>query len=795
LNGDTLAAYVPLQMVTDPVGDNNVAFYGQMFYRASGAWGAPANVRMVWAVQVLNDICDAYDDNICSEYSAMNVPQLVHIYADEWYLSGIHVTEEHGADMALIYEDPQAFASAGVEEDGPLYLETLYGLLYGLDNTFLAGADCDSVEANGACVGNDQRDITVPELARRFEHTINSGVSDTDRWNLPNVLRVDRQSYASSDIGLLTTAVTETVRILEETYTPAWSASQPITPTILLAYENESRSVNLDEGLAGNANLAWSNQTLTLNFRQSGADAVDLNTMAVVKWAPYAYTTTDGWVGADINQFYDNALASHLARDFDGAFPTPEENETYQTLAQVLYLAVYQGNLRLVEIGALVNGQIQRQIIAQEYQKPSEAIAVTFLTTALESIPTVLNALIVFSETWAQIAHGLTLAGQEATVSTVISFVATKVFSVLKTAVGIVGLIAGVAVVALLATAAIAKYLLHSSQTVWGDILKYGIGGVQILISVFAIVQAVRTIIAWTQAIMVGLNVGLIAALSQTLTASSAVTGSIQVLGIIGSIIAVGIAIGFYIYAYASGQVQPGTIAARQLFATTMASIIVSILLTALATTVVGALIVAIVALTDLILTLVGVKWTITGTLIKGLSYVFYNFKMSQDMDVDTGQLDMQIADPDLGIIASNRLTHTLPITTVLTGSRHSANLLYRNNVRHVLSQEALNISVVQNGRKNDWSLSGSKDKWRAEVADHVTYSDLPRAGVNSVVPLWLNTGYALEGVQCWLFLCLTKWVYGDTSVDLGDAVVLDVLPNTLDEFMDFGSWAQAGAG
>ncbi|MCB0079785.1 MAG: thrombospondin type 3 repeat-containing protein, partial [Caldilineaceae bacterium] len=411
LNGDTLAAYVPLQVVTDPVGDNNVAFYGQMFYRASGAWGAPANVRMVWAVQVLNDICDAYDDNICSEYSAMNVPQLVHIYADEWYLSGIHVTEEHGADMALIYEDPQAFASAGVEEDGPLYLETLYGLLYGLDNTFLAGADCDSVEANGACVGNDQRDITVPELARRFEHTINSGVSDTDRWNLPNVLRVDRQSYASSDIGLLTTAVTETVRILEETYTPAWSASQPITPTILLAYESMSRSVNLDEGLAGNANLAWSNQTLTLNFRQSGADAVDLNTMAVVKWAPYAYTTTDGWVGADINQFYDNALASHLARDFDGAFPTPEENETYQTLAQVLYLAVYQGNLRLVEIGALVNGQIQRQIIAQEYQKPSEAIAVTFLTTALESIPTVLNALIVFSETWAQIAHGLTLAG------------------------------------------------------------------------------------------------------------------------------------------------------------------------------------------------------------------------------------------------------------------------------------------------------------------------------------------------------------------------------------------------
>ncbi|MEZ4664135.1 MAG: hypothetical protein R2911_41930 [Caldilineaceae bacterium] len=41
ISADTVAAYVPLQIVTDSVGDKNVAFYGQMFYNAPGSWDAP----------------------------------------------------------------------------------------------------------------------------------------------------------------------------------------------------------------------------------------------------------------------------------------------------------------------------------------------------------------------------------------------------------------------------------------------------------------------------------------------------------------------------------------------------------------------------------------------------------------------------------------------------------------------------------------------------------------------------------------------------------------------------------
>ncbi len=104
---ETYAAYVPLQLVTDNTGDRNVAFYGRMLYQASGLWESANRVRMVWAVQMLNDVCAVYEDNVCVQYRTMNEPQIVQVYADDWYLSGLHVTEEHGADLALIYGDRQ----------------------------------------------------------------------------------------------------------------------------------------------------------------------------------------------------------------------------------------------------------------------------------------------------------------------------------------------------------------------------------------------------------------------------------------------------------------------------------------------------------------------------------------------------------------------------------------------------------------------------------------------------------------------------------------------------------------
>ena len=230
----TQAAYVPLQLVTDPTGEKNVAFSGGMYYRAASSWGNAQQVRLVWLVQALVDRCDAFKDNVCTHYSQYNDLQIVQTYDDDWFLTGLSVNEERGAQIATIYEDP------AVANDAPLYLNTLFLLLYSLDQTFLAGADCDTTDSNGNCVGDGNLDVTVDEIARRFDHATNSNVSDEDRFGIENVLSVETGTYDSLDLGMLTTTVTTTKGVLDNHFTPAWSASAPISPTVMYAWHERA---------------------------------------------------------------------------------------------------------------------------------------------------------------------------------------------------------------------------------------------------------------------------------------------------------------------------------------------------------------------------------------------------------------------------------------------------------------------------------------------------------------------------------------------------------------------------
>ncbi|MEZ4555802.1 MAG: hypothetical protein R2854_05010 [Caldilineaceae bacterium] len=57
-------------------------------------------------------------------------------------------------------------------------------------------------------------------------------------------------------------------------------------------------------------------------------------------------------------------------------------------------------------------------------------------------------------------------------------------------------------------------------------------------------------------------------------------------------------------------------------------------------------------------------------------------------------------------------------------------------------------------------------------------------------MPLTLSTYYDALVENCWLWSCAVRDVPGTTATDLGDAVILDVLPGTLDEFVDVAGWA-----
>ncbi len=150
----------------------------------------------------------------------------MHTYYDDWHLTGLHLTEEHSAKMALVYEDPVETAQLDGGTDAPFYLDVQYGLLYGLDQTLLAGR-CSPANADGSCPAGATRDFTVSDIYTRFNHTTNAGVSADDRWNLPNVLSVVQNEYEALDLGMSDTTITQTVTILNDHFTARGPQAHP----------------------------------------------------------------------------------------------------------------------------------------------------------------------------------------------------------------------------------------------------------------------------------------------------------------------------------------------------------------------------------------------------------------------------------------------------------------------------------------------------------------------------------------------------------------------------------------
>jgi hypothetical protein len=353
---NTTTVYVPASLVTDNTGNENVAFHAAMFYQADSSWGNAHNVRLVWVVQALVDVCATYENGICDTYSEYNDLQVIHTYDDEWYLTGMEVTEENGTNIAMIYEDP------AVSDDDPLYMENLYPFAYGLDRTFMAGADCDVTDSNYDCVsGNGQFDLTVTGIYTRFNHTTNSSVPDVQRWSVPNELSVITNTYPSLGLAMMDTVITKTQEVLTDTFTSEWSPSSPITPTIMFAWEQNHRTVGLSSD-----HLSWSENILTIDVATSGVDPVLVQQSNGMKWAPYAYNSTDQWFAADFNAYWlqmDTLLPVYFSGD--------DDVDADVATAEFLYLGMYSGETNLVK-----NGDV---IISQGYAVPDLPIQLKYL--------------------------------------------------------------------------------------------------------------------------------------------------------------------------------------------------------------------------------------------------------------------------------------------------------------------------------------------------------------------------------------------------------------------------------
>src|SRR5690606_34889965 len=148
----------------------------------------------------------------------------------------------------------------------------LVALTHALDQTFLPARDQD---------GDGRRDVDIETITQSMD-------SLSSAWDIPGWLRVVGASYATFDQATMHTAMTDTVTVLDGVFGGAWSDDSGLMPTLLYAYEQESRGVGLD-GLIldpAEAPVNLSGNNLNVNF-QPGGQAVERLTIAGLKWVHY----------------------------------------------------------------------------------------------------------------------------------------------------------------------------------------------------------------------------------------------------------------------------------------------------------------------------------------------------------------------------------------------------------------------------------------------------------------------------------------------------------------------------
>jgi hypothetical protein len=814
-DGGTKIVYVPLTIISDEKTGQRVAFGARMRYLPSGSWPAPHDIRLAWVVQMLVDVpCDPKAANAsqigcAADGYIRNQPQVVQTYYEDWRLAGLNVSEDHGAKTALVYEDPAV--DPNLKEDA-----ALAGLSLGLDNSFLAGRDADA---------NNARDVDIDEIARRFDRAGNSGVSATQRWGLDgaqNILNVERRDYPLFDQATVFTAMTETVRILDSKFNAAWTADNAVIPTILYAYERAVRPLSLESG-AGY--VTSSGNALTLDM-QTGASRAALNTIVGAKWAHYCRAAANAaWTACD-GEAYWNTLNARLGT---GQLPNtpndPDSNAGNRFFALIYDVLWGQGTNRVV--------QTDGTLVSSRYTLLSDADAEAAARGAFNGVGVVVAgiATYVYSSSFDQFDVARRIYGKALTefpkgTETGPQLVnkARGLFNKNR----LIGTGLALLSVAVIGTGlALAAYYDSQGKREVGTSIRSVVIALQVLVNV---VSPILTVRAWANALQGA------ATTAKLLQGKTELLGNSAKANAIGAAIAITVTWGFFIYSMVSNKVSPFSPEFNKALAETIAATIYIIVLTILAATVVGAIIVGIVGAIDAILTAVcelgvselrtvpglgGACFTLGTTAIKGIAYFLYNYDLMIDTNrsdmVQTGGPTTRLADPSKGFVAGNEISITLPITTLAVHkSPDAANGLYINFYLWLFSKDNLRsstykYSVTRPNKEdiNNVSRGQMTGAWQ-DVREDRKYVRTPmyrgtatttlgpisnfqlQPGINRPADFYLNMGYALPAYECFAIpviffypipVCYTRTFKGKTSTQI-TALKYDILPDTLDSFM-----------
>jgi hypothetical protein len=81
--------------------------------------------------------------------------------------------------------------------------------------------------------------------------------------------------------------MTETVKVLNTQFDSGWAADNTLKPTIMVAYEQQSRALGLDALRTAGNYVTQSANTVTVNLLPASQPRAALNTMTGLKWTHY----------------------------------------------------------------------------------------------------------------------------------------------------------------------------------------------------------------------------------------------------------------------------------------------------------------------------------------------------------------------------------------------------------------------------------------------------------------------------------------------------------------------------
>jgi hypothetical protein len=362
-DGATKVAYVPLSIVTDEKTGMRVAFSGQMRYLPTGVWPSAHQVRLAWVVQALVDLpCDKTTDTSAdcqADGYRNNVPQMIQSYYSDWTLASLTVREEHGTDLAILYEDPAI-------DDNKKDDKAIWALAYALEGHFLAPRNDNN---------DGRRDLTLADLPARFDRDNNP--SAAQRMDVPNILQVEMRSYATLDEAMASTTMTETGRILNTVFQSHVDADRQIKPLLVFAQENRARLLSLNLATQPGNYVTQTSAALNLNLAPTPQSAQTVDVTAGLKWASYC-APAGGPVS--LTPCSDEEYWTELERRYAALAPLPDDEPDWVG-ARLQYAQFYYSGLRS---GYYANVQVGSDLISPLYSVENESGTAASVRAALQ---------------------------------------------------------------------------------------------------------------------------------------------------------------------------------------------------------------------------------------------------------------------------------------------------------------------------------------------------------------------------------------------------------------------------